>query len=81
MKKEINYKDNNYHGVSKIWSENGNLIHTGNYKDQDKRLVDVIHEITKINDLKRIRISSIEITEIDDKFLTELKNNLKICNR
>jgi len=55
-------------------------IHTGNYQDQDKRLVDVIHEIAKINNLERIRISSIEITEIDDKFLNELKNNSKVCN-
>jgi threonylcarbamoyladenosine tRNA methylthiotransferase MtaB len=55
-------------------------IHTGNYKDEDKRLVDVIHEIAKIRNLARIRISSIEITEIDDKFLAELKNNPKICN-
>ena len=55
-------------------------IHTGNYKDNDKRLVDIIHEISKINGLDRIRISSIEITEIDDKFLEELKANPKICN-
>lgn len=55
-------------------------IHTGNYKDKDKRLVDIIHEISKINNLDRIRISSIEITEIDDKFLEELKTNNKICN-
>jgi len=55
-------------------------IHTGNYQDHDKRLVDVIHEIAKINNLERIRISSIEITEIDDKFLNELKNNSKVCN-
>ncbi len=55
-------------------------IHTGNYQYKGKRLVDVIHEISKIKELKRIRISSIEIKEIDDKFLNELKSNPKICN-
>ncbi len=55
-------------------------IHTGNYKDKEKRLVDIIHEISKIDNLERIRISSIEITEIDDRFLAELKTNPKICN-
>ncbi len=55
-------------------------IHTGNYNNSGKRLVDLINEISKLDNLKRIRISSIEITEIDDKFLCELKNNPKICN-
>ena len=51
-------------------------IHTGSYP----RLTELIHEISKIKALKRIRISSIEITEIKDDFLNELKNNHKICN-
>ena len=55
-------------------------IHTGNYHYEDKDLTDVIHEISKLADLDRIRISSIEVTELDDKFLNELKNNPKICN-
>ncbi len=55
-------------------------IHTGSYLDDDKDLVDLIKEISKIENLKRIRISSIEITEINDKFLHELKVNDKICN-
>ncbi len=56
-------------------------IHTGSYKSSDnKDLTDLIHEMGKIKDLKRIRISSIEITELDTKFLNELKNNPKICN-
>ena len=56
-------------------------IHTGSYgtgKDYD--LVDLIRRITKLDNLKRIRISSIEITELNDKFMNELKNNPKICN-
>ena len=56
-------------------------IHTGSYGDgEDYDLTDLIHEASKNPNLKRIRISSIEITELDDKFLNELKNNPKICD-
>ena len=51
-------------------------IHTGSYD----RLTELIHEISKLDGLERIRISSIEATELDDDFLNELKNNNKICN-
>lgn len=51
-------------------------IHTGSYD----RLVDLIKEISKNDKLERIRISSIEVTEIDDKFLDELRVNNKLCN-
>ena len=55
-------------------------IHTGSYGDgEDYDLTDLIHEISKIDGLERIRISSIEITELNDKFLNEFKNNKKIC--
>ena len=55
-------------------------IHTGSYGDgEDYDLTDLIHEISKNEGLKRIRISSIEITELDDKFLKEFKDNHKIC--
>lgn len=56
-------------------------IHTGSYGyGTEHDLTDVIHEASKISGLERIRISSIEITELNDKFLNELKNNKKICN-
>ena len=56
-------------------------IHTGSYGDgEDFDLVDLIHEISKNDKLLRIRISSIEATELNDKFMNELKNNPKICN-
>ena len=56
-------------------------IHTGSYgTGLDYDLTDLIHEISKLDKLKRIRISSIEITELNDKFLIELKNNNKICD-
>jgi len=56
-------------------------IHTGNYgEDKDYDLVDLIKLITPLENLLRIRISSIEITEITDKFINELKTNRKLCN-
>lgn len=55
-------------------------IHTGSYNSDGHDLTDLIHEISKNEELLRIRISSIEITELDDKFMNEFKNNLKICN-
>jgi len=56
-------------------------IHTGSYgRGLNYDLTDLIHEISKFDNLKRIRISSIEITELSDKFLMELKENNKICN-
>ena len=55
-------------------------IHTGAYGEgEDYDLTDLIHEVSKNDNLKRIRISSIEITELNDKFLEEFKNNEKIC--
>lgn len=51
-------------------------IHTGSYD----RFVELIREISKNEKLERIRISSIEATEIDDEFLKELKINNKICD-
>lgn len=56
-------------------------IHTGSYgTGTPYDLVDLIRKISTIEKLDRIRISSIEITELSDKFLDELKNNPKICN-
>lgn len=55
-------------------------IHTGTYNSCGKDLVDLINEISKIDNLKRIRISSIEIIEINEKFLEMLRINPKVCN-
>lgn len=56
-------------------------IHTGSYgKELGYDLADLLTLMSKIKNLERIRISSIEITEINDKFLETLKNNNKICN-
>ena len=55
-------------------------IDTGGYESNNKDLTDLIREMSKINGIERIRQSSIEITQINDKFIKELKNNNKICD-
>ena len=56
-------------------------IHTGSYgENKDYDLVDLIRRISKNEKLQRIRLSSIEITELNDKFMEELKVNKKICS-
>lgn len=55
-------------------------IHTGRYESNNHDLTDLINELSKIDGLKRIRISSIEITELNDKFLNMLKNNKVVCD-
>ena len=57
-------------------------INTGAYGKETGLydLTDLIREMSKIDGLDRIRVSSIEMTEINDKFIDELKNNKKICS-
>lgn len=55
-------------------------IHTGSYKSGEFTLTDLIKKISTLDKLKRIRISSIEITELDDDFMEELKVNKKIVS-
>jgi threonylcarbamoyladenosine tRNA methylthiotransferase MtaB len=56
-------------------------IHTGSYNDSNHDLCDLILDLLKIDGLERIRLSSIEITEINnDKFYNLLKNNTKLCD-
>ena len=51
-------------------------IHTGNYgSDKDYDFADLLSEVVKINGLKRLRISSIEITELNDRVLSIIKDN------
>ena len=55
-------------------------IHTGNYGvDLGTCFSDLLEDILKISGLKRLRISSIEITELDDKFFKLLENPV-LCN-
>ena len=55
-------------------------IHTGHYNCAGKRLAYLLDLICDIKEVERVRISSIEITELDDEFLEVLKNNPKIVN-
>lgn len=56
-------------------------IHTGNYgADLDYSFADLLEELVKIEGLKHLRISSIEITELNDRVLELIKNNSIICN-
>ncbi len=56
-------------------------IHTGNYgRDINTDFASLLKEIVKIENLKRIRISSIEITELNDEVLDIIKNNSKIVD-
>lgn len=55
-------------------------IHTGNYGvDLGTCFSDLLEDILKISCLRRLRISSIEITELDDKFFKLLENPV-LCN-
>ena len=56
-------------------------IHTGNYGvDIDTSFASLLREIVKIEGLKRLRISSIEITELTDEVLDIIKDSNIIVN-
>ncbi|USB34440.1 tRNA (N(6)-L-threonylcarbamoyladenosine(37)-C(2))-methylthiotransferase MtaB [Paenibacillus sp. YPG26] len=55
-------------------------IHTGGYGDdlENYRLSDLLWDLDKVEGLERIRISSIEASQIDEKMLDVLKNSSKM---
>ena len=56
-------------------------IHTGSYgKDLDTSFAELLEELVKIKGLKRLRISSIETTELNDDVLNVLKKSEIIVN-
>ena len=55
-------------------------IHTGQYNSNGKKLSDLINEISKIEQIKRIRLSSVEITELDDGMMKIIENNHKFVS-
>ena len=56
-------------------------IHTGNYGvDLNTNFASLLKEIVKIEGLKRLRISSIEITELTEEVLDVIKNTNIIVN-
>ena len=58
-------------------------IHISSYgkeKDDGYRLIDLLEDINKIDNLKRIRLGSLEPTLITDEFCTRLKKVTKMCH-
>ncbi|GLX69179.1 tRNA (N(6)-L-threonylcarbamoyladenosine(37)-C(2))-methylthiotransferase MtaB [Paenibacillus glycanilyticus] len=56
-------------------------IHTGGYGDdmENYRLVNLLWDLDKIEGLERIRISSIEASQIDDAMIDVLNRSTKMC--
>lgn len=55
-------------------------IHTGNYNDGEYDFANLLNDLVKIDGLKRLRISSIEITEINDRVIEAIKNSKVLVN-
>ncbi len=57
-------------------------IHTGGYGEdlEDYNFVDLLNDLEKVEGLKRIRISSIEITQLTSEFMEYFTNSKKIVN-
>ena len=55
-------------------------IHTGHYHDGNYSFADLLNDLVKLEGLKRLRISSIEITELNDKVLEVIKSNDILVN-
>lgn len=56
-------------------------IDTGSYGvDKNYDLTDLLIELSKIEKLERIRLSSIDIYDLTDKFINFLKENKKLCD-
>jgi threonylcarbamoyladenosine tRNA methylthiotransferase MtaB len=56
-------------------------IHTGGYGDdlENYQLADLLIDLDKIPDLHRIRISSIEASQVDDRLIDILNSSDKMC--
>lgn len=50
-------------------------IHTGNYGDTNYGFAELLNDLVKIDGLERLRISSVEITELNDNVLNVIKNS------
>lgn len=50
-------------------------IHTGNYGFEDYDFANLLEDLVKIEGLERLRISSVEITELNERVLKVIKNN------
>ena len=55
-------------------------IHTGRYNDGSHNLYDLLKGLVEIDDLKTIRLSSIELNEVSDEIIELMKNNPKLAH-
>ena len=55
-------------------------IHTGNYHDNEYDLANLLNDLVKLEGLERLRISSIEATELNDRVLEVIKNSSILTN-
>ena len=55
-------------------------IHTGQYYGNGKRLYELINKISENKLIKRIRLSSVEIVELDEGMMDILKNNTQFVS-
>ena len=55
-------------------------IHTGHYHDGNYSFADLLKDLVKLDGLKRLRISSIEITEINDEVLKVIEDSSVLVN-
>lgn len=55
-------------------------IHTGRYNDGEYDLYHLLKDLCEIEELKTIRLSSIEITEINDSIIQLMKENEKLAH-
>ena len=68
------------HGVKEIVLTGIHLGAYGMENNNEYALTDLIERLTLIEELKRIRLSSIEVTEVNDKLLKLIKTNKKVCS-
>lgn len=72
---EVNYLVDNGHKEIVLTG-----IHTGQYNSNGKTLYDLLKELVKIKKLERIRISSIEVVEINDDIIDLIKKESKLVS-
>lgn len=55
-------------------------IHTGRYNDNGYNLYNLLSDLVKINEIKTIRLSSIELNELSDEIIELMSKNSKIAH-
>jgi threonylcarbamoyladenosine tRNA methylthiotransferase MtaB len=55
-------------------------INVGDYSDGNKGLADLIHAVDKVEGIERVRLSSIDPDEVDDKLMDVILNGKHTCH-